>query len=417
MAQAIGKLIGKALSKGKKKAPPASAKAAKRAARKSAKTAKTAKAAKPKAQTKLQAGMASRKPVPQSMVKEIERDIGKLEDALVSAKNLASMKPNKTNKAKVTKVQRELTKAKADLRKVRRMNAAKNLKTGDRVRFSKNYSVQEGMGLDPITGRGVRAASDVDKGRAGKVTRSAEPGFLQQQRTAGSRAKAARKAELDVKKREGTATKVELEELKDLRKKDVVDAGRATAKGASTRTKKGSKRDQAAALPETKSLGKAKKKDTREPKVNTDGTIVNEEAYDELTANKKRALVRDAVSRGLSPRSREYLALMDELAPTRAGETGVRRRRQGKTYGMRGANRDDDSRIKDIDEGVSRGRGGLDFSKGGVAKKKMMRGGMAKKPRTGSTDYRNGGMVMSTIDNLTPAQKNMVKKMAAANKK
>ena len=40
-----------------------------------------------------------------------------------------------------------------------------------------------------------------------------------------------------------------------------------------------------------------------------------------------------------------------------------------------------------------------------------------KKSRTGSTDYRNGGMVMASIDNLTPAQKNMVKKMAAANKR
>ncbi len=309
----LGKVLGKLTRKAKK--PSKKSLAPKRPKPKADKPA-AKKAAKPKAQTKLQAGMASRKPVPQSMVKEIERDIGKLEDALVSAKNLASMKPNKTNKAKVTKVQRELTKAKADLRKVRRMNAAKNLKTGDRVRFSKNYSVQEGMGLDPITGRGVRAASDVDKGRAGKVTRSAEPGFLQQQRTAGSRAKAARKAELDVKKREGTATKIEKEELKDLREKDKADTRGAIAKGAATRTKKGSKRDQAAALPETKSLGKAKKKDTREPKVNTDGTIVNEEAYDDLPANRRRALIRDAVSRGLSPRSREYLALMDETAPT-----------------------------------------------------------------------------------------------------
>jgi hypothetical protein len=47
----------------------------------------------------------------------------------------------------------------------------------------------------------------------------------------------------------------------------------------------------------------------------------------------------------------------------------------------------------------------------------MRKGGMVGKPRTGSTDYRNGGMVMASIDNLTAAQKNMVKKMAAANKK
>lgn len=69
----------------------------------------------------------------------------------------------------------------------------------------------------------------------------------------------------------------------------------------------------------------------------------------------------------------------------------------------------------------------LGLKKGGDVKKKkipvvtvgigMMSAAKAKKPRTGSTDYRNGGMVMASIDNLTPAQKNMVKKMAAANKK
>ena len=43
-------------------------------------------------------------------------------------------------------------------------------------------------------------------------------------------------------------------------------------------------------------------------------------------------------------------------------------------------------------------------------KTKMMRGGMANKKEH---MYVAGGAVM---DNLTPAQKNMVKKMAAANK-
>jgi hypothetical protein len=369
------------------------------------------KAAKPKAQTKLQAGMASRKPVPQSMVKEIQRDIGKLEDALVSAKNLASMKPNKTNKAKVTKVQRELTKAKADLRKVRRMNAAKNLKTGDRVRFSKNYSVQEGMGLDPITGRGVRAASDVDKGRAGKVTRSAEPGFLQQQRTAGSRAKAARKVELDVKKREGTATKVELEELKDLRTTDAVDTRRARSRAADTLRATAAK--------------KRKEVDHFAVAVNRKTGEINEESFNKLTPNQQKLLIQDIKARFSTPRAREILARIDELEPTKAGETGVRRRRQGKTYGMRGANRDDDSRIKDIDEGVSRGRGGLDFKKGGMAKKGvpvvtvgigMMPTPKGKKPRTGAKDFRNGGMVMATKNNLkpVPAGNKGLKKLPAA---
>jgi len=53
-----------------------------------------------------------------------------------------------------------------------------------------------------------------------------------------------------------------------------------------------------------------------------------------------------------------------------------------------------------------------DMNKGGAVKKAMMmRGGMANKKEH---MYATGGSVM---DNLTSAQKNMVKKMAAANKK
>jgi len=45
------------------------------------------------------------------------------------------------------------------------------------------------------------------------------------------------------------------------------------------------------------------------------------------------------------------------------------------------------------------------MARGGVPKKKMMRGGgMAngKKPRIGSSDFRNGGMVTGTTNNLKP---------------
>ena len=309
---------------------------------------------------------------------------------------------------------------KANKSQKERIAAAKK-KFKDRPK-TRRKSEPEGMARDPKAGSNVRGGVDVDKGKAGRVTRSQDPGFLQQQRTPGSRAAAKMKADLSKKVREGTATKREKETLAALRKKDARDTQSATAKGASTRTKRGSRRDQAAALPDTKSLGKAKKADTRKPKVNTDGTIVNEGAFDELTANQKRALIRDAMSRATPARQRELMALMDELAPTRAGETGVRRRRGG-PKGMQGAT---ERNVKDIDEGVG-GRGGLDFNKGGAAKKKKkvpvisIGVGMAtvggKKPRTGSKDYRNGGMVMASIDNLTPAQKNMVKKMAAANKK
>ena len=257
----------------------------------------------------------------------------------------------------------------------------KQIRDAARVRFKKDYDAQEGMGLDPITGRDVGPASDVDKGRAGKVTRSPEPGFLQQQRTAGSRARAKEKVELEKKVRDGTATKAEKSRLKALRQKDEIDTVSATASGAATRTKR--KVD----LPPLKSETPKPKTDKRKPKVNTDGTIVNEAAYDKLTKNQQRSLIRDAMARAEGPRKRELRAMLDELEPTKAGETGVRRRRQGQTYGMSGAN----ANIKNIDDGVSKGRGGLDFNKGGKVTKRMK----------GAHDYRmnKGGLLLSSVDN------------------
>ena len=67
---------------------------------------------------------------------------------------------------------------------------------------------------------------------------------------------------------------------------------------------------------------------------------------------------------------------------------------------------------KRLDAAVKASKGTTKKARGGVAKKTaMMRGGMANGKKH---NYFAGG---SVVDNLTPAQKNMVKKMAAANKK
>ena len=282
-----------------------------------------------------------------------------------------------------------------------RIEAAKK-KFKDRPK-TRRKSEPEGMARDPKAGSNVRGGVDVDKGKAGKVTRSQDPGFLQQQRTPGSRAAAQMKADLSKKVREGTATKREKETLAALRKKDVVDEGRARAKASATARGK-----------------KRKEPDDFANAINRKTGEINEAAFNRLTKNQQESLMRDIRARFSTARAREIMARIDELEPTKAGETGVRRRRGG-PKGMQGAT---ERNVKDIDEGVG-GRGGLDFRKGGMAKKGVpvitIGVGMAKpsgkKPRTGSTDYRNGGMVMASIDNLTPAQKNMVKKMAAANKK
>ena len=228
------------------------------------------------------------------------------------------------------------------------------------VRFSDDYTVQEGMGLDPITGRGVQSASDVDKGKAGKVTRSAEPGFLQQQRTQGSRAKAQEKVDLAKKVRDGEATKAEKDKLAALRKKDQVDTVSATAKSAQSR-KKNTKAD----LPELKSVP-TKSKTAAKPAINPRTGEINDAAFDKLTKNQQKAAIRNVMARLEGPRKRELKAMLDNMEPTKAGESGVRARKGG-AKGMQGATT---RNIKDIDEGVSRGRGGLDFNRGGMATKK-----------------------------------------------
>lgn len=269
-----------------------------------------------------------------------------------------------------------------------RIEAAKK-KFKDRPK-TRRKSEPEGMARDPKAGSNVRGGVDVDKGKAGRVTRSQDPGFLQQQRTPGSRAAAQMKADLSKKVREGTATKREKETLAALRRKDVVDEGRARAKASATA--RGKKRKEA---------------DDFATAINRKTGEINEAAFNRLTKNQQEALMRDIRARFSTTRAREIMARIDELEPTKAGETGVRRRKGG-PKGMQGAT---ERNVKDIDEGVG-GRGGLDFRKGGVAKKvKMMRGGMANKKEH---MYAAGGSVM---DNLTSSQKNMVKKMAAANKK
>ena len=282
-------------------------------------------------------------------------------------------------KRRATKRKEEEAKKKAS-KKV----ASKSKATEKGLRLSKKPETQEGMGLDPITGRDVRAASDVDKGKAGKVTRSKEPGFLQQQRTAGSRAKSKEKVDLAKKVRDGDATKAEKDKLKRLRQKDEVDTVRATAKGAATR-----KKNTKASLPELKSV--PTKKSTKEkPPIELTGKkagLINEEVFNKLSPGRQEQAIRNAMARVEGPRKRELRALLDELEPTKAGETGVRRRRQGQTYGMSGAS----ANTKNIDDGVSKGRGGLDFNKGGKVTKRA----------TGAHDFRmnKGGLLLSSVDN------------------
>ena len=254
---------------------------------------------------------------------------------------------------------RRAAKAKAEAAKkaASKKAASKPKATQKGLRLARKPVTQEGMGLDAITGRSNRAAASVDKGKAGKVTRSQEPGFLQSQRTAGSRAKAQEKVDLAKKVRDGKATKAEKAKLKRLREKDAKDTASARAKGAASRKKKSK-----ATLPELKSAP-SKKVTKEKPPINLKTGEINKSVFNKLSPGKQEQAVRDAMARVEGPRKRELKAFFEEMRKSKPGESGLRRRKG--TRGMSGA----ESSIKDLDKGVG-GRGGLDFNRGGMSKKR-----------------------------------------------
>tara|TARA_R100000773_G_C4213618_1_gene112633 strand:+ start:594 stop:1553 length:960 start_codon:yes stop_codon:yes gene_type:complete len=239
------------------------------------------------------------------------------------------------------------------------------------LRFAKKYNLQEGMGLDAITGGSIRAAVDVDKGKAGKVTRSPEPGFLQLQRTEGGRKRADRRVKAEEKARAGD--KAAKKTVERMERKDEADKMSAVAKASATRR------------------GRKKEVDDFAVAINRKTGVINEASFNRLTKNQQDALIRDINARFEGPQLRRIKAQIDELRAkegrTKAGDESGVGARSGGPRGMRGAT---ERNIKDIDEGVG-GRGGLDFRKGGAVKKKAI----------GATDYRmnKGGLLLSSVDN------------------
>jgi len=191
----------------------------------------------------------------------------------------------------------------------------------------------EGARANPETQGSDRVARDVEAGRAGKVTATKGPGFLQQQRTASSRAVAKVKADLQRKVDDGTATKAERAELRALRIKDELDTSRAQQ--AAGQTAKANRAARAKA---------AQRTDYVDPE---SGEIVGKP-----TKRQVEAAMRNARARNMKPREREYRAFLE------------------KEYGV-------------------------DFNKGGAVKKTaMMRGGMANKKEH---MYAAGGSVMDNL--------------------
>lgn len=250
------------------------------------------------------------------------------------------------------------------------------------VRFKKNYEVQEGMGLDAVTGRSNRAAASVDAGEAGKVTKGKKSvnNFAadQKQASPGMRARS-KKDDKDFKEimaaREAGDTKKE----KDLRaKRKKVEEKRQRV-------------DEAAEQSRRRKLGGSRKKkpvDDFAVAINRKTGEINETSFNRLTKNQQDALIRDINARFEGPRLRRIKAQLDELkakAGGKAGESGVGARKGG-NRGTRGAS----ANITRKSDGAT-GRGGPLMNKGGKVTKRA----------TGAHDYRmnKGGLLLSSVDN------------------
>jgi len=283
------------------------------------------------------------------------------------------------------------TQAKAQANKIARDIAAmeKTLKGPDSkkatqqgLRFAKKYEVQEGMGLDAVTGRSNRAGASVDAGEAGKVTRGRKSvnNFAADQRVASpgmqARGKKDDKAFKEImKEREAGNTKKE----KELRaKQKEIEAKR-------------DKVDEAAEQSRRRKLGgsrKPKPVDDFAVAINRKTGEINEASFNRLTKNQQDALIRDINARFEGPRLRRIKAQLDELkakAGGKAGESGVGARKGG-NRGTQGAS----ANITRKSDGAT-GRGGPLMNKGGKVTKRAI----------GAHDYRmnKGGLLLSSVDN------------------
>ena len=159
-------------------------------------------------------------------------------------------------------------------------------KSGKQVEFEGARANAETRGSD-------RVARDVEGGKAGEVNKGKEPGFLESQRTPSSRAVAKRKAELQRKVDNGTATAAEKKELKALRLKDQLDLSRSQQAAGQT-----AKANRAASA-------KAKERtDYVDPETG--------EIFGKPTKSQLEAAMRNARARNMTGKEREYRAFLEK---------------------------------------------------------------------------------------------------------
>jgi len=214
-------------------------------------------------------------------------------------------------------------------------------------------NIQEGMGLDAESGGSRRAAQDVDQGKAGTVTQAKGKNFVESQMTKIGLKRAKKKVALADKVKKGDATKSDKDELKKLRKSDA----------EATRRQQGGRRSKV-------KLEKGDYVNTQTGEVITDPKSLSDlkggrNMYvKDPTPPRMAAIKRNAEARGMTKREREMAGIksgeLRSLTKPTANQTGLKklptavRNKMGYMYG----------------------------------------GGMSKKPRMSSMDYRKGGLVI-----------------------
>jgi len=296
----------------------------------------------------------------------------------ISNQNLKSAAPIKKKKAETTK-------------KVRAKNIETQKKgesqTQKNVRFRKKYDVQEGMGLDAESGGSRRAAQDVDQGKAGTVTQAKGKNFVESQMTKTGLKRAKKKVDLADKVKKGDATKSDKDELKKLRKSDA-EATRRQQSGQRGKVKVEDGVYFNKQTGEEITNPKFKSKLTEGGKENNINNWVRNP-----TAREREAADRNRIARGMTKREREMAGIksgelrsLTKLSKTPkgnvAGKGGTGRNRQNLNMGGLTAPKSNQVGLKKLPTAVRNKMG------------YMYGGGMPKKPRMSSMDYRKGGLVI-----------------------
>jgi len=291
----------------------------------------------------------------------------------ISNENLKSAAPAKKKKAETTK-------------KVRDKNVETQKKGGGQTQknlnFKKKYDIQEGMGLDAESGGSRRAAQDVDQGKAGTVTQAKGQNFVESQMTKIGLKRAKKKVALADKVKKGDATKSDKDALKKLRKADA----------EATSRQQGGRRSKV-------KLEKGDYVNTQTGEVITDPKSLSDlkggrNMYvKDPTPPRMAAIKRNAEARNMTKRERE-------MAGIKSGElrslTKLSKTPKGNVAGKGGTGRNRQNLNMGGLTKPTANQTGLNKLPTAVRNKMgyMYGGGMSKKPRMSSMDYRKGGLVI-----------------------